>query len=139
MCKDKLTDLKLVIDDTIDNVATLQDCNMEQTQSVQLLSERHCLSVMLNQCFTQKISSCITVKSYCNNVIFCEYIVFSPSDIQASRAVHDQITMLELRSMLSEMKELLNQQVTPLLSECVRREKQSMEVIKPLDIQLIVV
>lgn len=26
--------------------------------------------------------------------------------------VHDQATMLELRSMLSEMKELLNQQVT---------------------------
>lgn len=26
--KDKLTDLKLVVEDTVDNVATLQDCNM---------------------------------------------------------------------------------------------------------------
>ncbi|XP_011614182.2 thrombospondin-4a [Takifugu rubripes] len=35
--QDKLTDLKLVIEDTIDNVATLQDCNMDQVQPLQLL------------------------------------------------------------------------------------------------------
>lgn len=38
-CKDELTDLKLVIEDTIDNVATLQDCSMDQRESLQLLSE----------------------------------------------------------------------------------------------------
>lgn len=37
--KDKLTDLKLVIEDTIDNVATLQDCSVDQDESVQLLGE----------------------------------------------------------------------------------------------------
>lgn len=37
-----MTDLKLVIEDTIDNVATLQDCSSDQGQSVQLLGEnRH--------------------------------------------------------------------------------------------------
>lgn len=34
-----MTDLKLVIEDTIDNVATLQDCSGDQSQSVQLLGE----------------------------------------------------------------------------------------------------
>lgn len=34
-----MTDLKLVIEDTIDNVATLQDCSVHQGQSVQLLGE----------------------------------------------------------------------------------------------------
>lgn len=34
-----MTDLKLVIEDTIDNVATLQDCSRDQGQSVQLLGE----------------------------------------------------------------------------------------------------
>ncbi|GLD68040.1 thrombospondin-4-B-like protein [Lates japonicus] len=67
--QDELTDLKLVTGDTIDNVATLQDCSVGQEESVQLL------------------------------------------DIQRTRTVHDQATMLELRSMLSEMKELLNQQI----------------------------
>uniref|UniRef100_A0A3P8TW41 Thrombospondin 4a n=1 Tax=Amphiprion percula TaxID=161767 RepID=A0A3P8TW41_AMPPE len=37
--QDKLTDLKLVIEDTIDNVATLQDCSVDQVESVQLLGE----------------------------------------------------------------------------------------------------
>lgn len=37
--KNKLTDLKLVIEDTIDNVATLQDCSVDQGESVQLLGE----------------------------------------------------------------------------------------------------
>lgn len=37
--KDKLTDLKLVIEDTIDNVATLQDCNVDQVQPLQLLGQ----------------------------------------------------------------------------------------------------
>uniref|UniRef100_A0A8D0A4N5 Thrombospondin 4a n=1 Tax=Sander lucioperca TaxID=283035 RepID=A0A8D0A4N5_SANLU len=37
--QDELTDLKLVIEDTIDNVATLQDCSMDQRESLQLLSE----------------------------------------------------------------------------------------------------
>lgn len=38
-CKDELTDLKLVTGDTIDNVATLQDCSVGQEESVQLLGE----------------------------------------------------------------------------------------------------
>lgn len=33
-------------------------------------------------------------------------------DIQGGTMLHDQATMLELKIMLSEMKELLNQQVT---------------------------
>lgn len=32
-------DLKLVIEDTVDNVATLQDCNMDQLQPLQLLGQ----------------------------------------------------------------------------------------------------
>ncbi|XP_069034085.1 thrombospondin-4a [Embiotoca jacksoni] len=67
--RDELTDLKLVIEDTIDNVATLQDCSMDQAESLQLLA------------------------------------------VQGGRMVHDQATMVELRTMLSEMKELLNQQI----------------------------
>ncbi|KAM9393000.1 thrombospondin-4a [Pholidichthys leucotaenia] len=67
--QDELTDLKLVIEDTIDNVATLQDCAMEQAEPVQLLA------------------------------------------LQGGRVMQDQATMLELRSMLSEMKELLHQQI----------------------------
>ncbi|XP_067083673.1 thrombospondin-4a [Osmerus mordax] len=35
--QDKLTDLKLVIEDTIDNVATLQDCSSQQRESLQVL------------------------------------------------------------------------------------------------------
>ncbi|XP_028314380.1 thrombospondin-4a [Gouania willdenowi] len=35
--RDELTDLKLVIEDTIDNVATLQDCNIDSPESLQLL------------------------------------------------------------------------------------------------------
>lgn len=31
--------MKLVIEDTIDNVATLQDCNVDQGQFVQVLGE----------------------------------------------------------------------------------------------------
>nr|XP_040052565.1 thrombospondin-4a [Gasterosteus aculeatus aculeatus]XP_040052566.1 thrombospondin-4a [Gasterosteus aculeatus aculeatus] len=67
--KDELTDLKLVIEDTIDNVATLQDCSMDQRESLQLLS------------------------------------------IQGARTEHDQASMEELRSMFSEMKELLIKQI----------------------------
>ncbi|XP_040011234.1 thrombospondin-4a [Xiphias gladius] len=67
--QDELTDLKLVTEDTIDNVATLQDCSVDQGESVQLLG------------------------------------------FQGGRIVHDQATMLELRSMLSEMRELLHQQI----------------------------
>lgn len=40
-------------------------------------------------------------------ILICEI----PSGIQGGRTLHDQATMLELRIMLSEMKELLNQQV----------------------------
>ncbi|KAK2837350.1 hypothetical protein Q5P01_014562 [Channa striata] len=69
LCKGELTDLKLVIGDTIDNVATLQGCNVDQDESLQLL------------------------------------------DVQRSRILHDQTTMEELRSMLSEMKELLHKQI----------------------------
>lgn len=67
--QNQLKDLKLVIEDTIDNVATLQDCSMDQGESMQLI------------------------------------------DIQGGRIQHDQATMMELRSMLSEMKELLHQQI----------------------------
>lgn len=67
--QDKLTDLKLVIEDTIDNVVTLQDCSADQVDSVQLLG------------------------------------------IQGGRMVQDQASMLELKTMLSEMKELLHQQI----------------------------
>lgn len=67
--QDELTDLKLVVGDTIDNVATLQDCSMDQGESLQLLG------------------------------------------IQGGRTVHDQATMMELKSMLSEMRELLQQQI----------------------------
>ncbi|TNN39493.1 Thrombospondin-4-B [Liparis tanakae] len=35
--QDELTDLKLVMEDTVDNVATLQDCSAEQSESLQLL------------------------------------------------------------------------------------------------------
>uniref|UniRef100_A0A8D3EBM2 Thrombospondin 4a n=1 Tax=Scophthalmus maximus TaxID=52904 RepID=A0A8D3EBM2_SCOMX len=37
--QDELTDLKLVTEDTIDNVATLQDCSVDQSESVQLLAD----------------------------------------------------------------------------------------------------
>ncbi|XP_053726284.1 thrombospondin-4a [Synchiropus splendidus] len=68
--QDELTDLKLVIEDIVENVATLQGCNTQhQGQVVQLL------------------------------------------DIQSSRASHDQTTMMELKSLLAEMKELLHQQI----------------------------
>ncbi|KAK9522677.1 hypothetical protein VZT92_019126 [Zoarces viviparus] len=67
--QDELTDLKLVIEDTVDNVATLQDCSVDQRESLPLLS------------------------------------------IQGGRTAHDQATMEELKSMLSEMKELLHKQI----------------------------
>lgn len=37
--KDELTDLKMVIEDTIDNVATLQDCSVEPVESLNLLGQ----------------------------------------------------------------------------------------------------
>ncbi|XP_061527718.1 thrombospondin-4a [Phycodurus eques] len=64
-----VTDMKLVLDDTIDNVATLQDCTLDQSEPLKLLS------------------------------------------FQAGRGVQEQTTMQELRSMLAEMKEMLNQQI----------------------------
>ncbi|KAG7243990.1 hypothetical protein INR49_006151 [Caranx melampygus] len=67
--QDELTHFQLVTGDTIDNVATLQDCSADQAESLQLLG------------------------------------------IQAGRMVHDQATILELKSMLSDMKALLNQQI----------------------------
>ncbi|XP_028269551.1 thrombospondin-4a [Parambassis ranga] len=67
--QDELTDLKLVIEDTIDNVATLQDCSVDQPESLQLLS------------------------------------------VQGGRPMHDQTTIEDLKTMLSEMKQLLNQQI----------------------------
>ncbi|KAM8759929.1 thrombospondin-4a [Acanthopagrus schlegelii] len=67
--QNQLTDLKLVIEDTIDNVATLQECHTDQGESLQVLG------------------------------------------IQGGRMAHDQATMVELKSMLSEMKELLHQQI----------------------------
>lgn len=41
------------------------------------------------------------------------------SGIQGGRMAHDQATMVELKSMLSEMKELLHQQVTCVPGLCV--------------------
>lgn len=67
--QDELTDLKLVIEDTIDNVATLQDCSSDQGEALQLLG------------------------------------------IQGGRTGQDQTTMMELKKMFSEMKELLQQQI----------------------------
>ncbi|XP_072288941.1 thrombospondin-4a [Eucyclogobius newberryi] len=67
--QDLLTDLKLVIEDTVENVATLQNCHLAPSDSLQLLS------------------------------------------FQEARTVQDQTSMLELKKMLLEMKELLNQQV----------------------------
>lgn len=67
--QDELTDLKLVIEDTVENVATLQNCHHVPSESLQHLS------------------------------------------FQETRTVHDQTTMLELKTMLLEMKELLNQQI----------------------------
>ncbi|MEQ2181493.1 hypothetical protein GOODEAATRI_012111, partial [Goodea atripinnis] len=73
---DELTDLKLVIEDTIDNVATLQDCTMERAESLHLLG------------------------------------------FQGGRVVQDQTTMQELKSMLSEMRELLHKQGSFKCGEC---------------------
>ncbi|KAM6931101.1 thrombospondin-4a [Xenentodon cancila] len=67
--QDELTDLKLVIEDTIDSVATLQDCSADPAQSLHLLG------------------------------------------IQGGRVAQDQTTMLELKTMLSEMRELLHKQI----------------------------
>ncbi|XP_024908989.1 thrombospondin-4a isoform X2 [Cynoglossus semilaevis] len=67
--QDELTDLKLVTGDTIDNVATLQDCSVGQGQSLQLL------------------------------------------DIQRADLLQNQVTMQELKNMIAEMKEILNQQI----------------------------
>ncbi|CAN9513294.1 unnamed protein product [Ophioblennius macclurei] len=67
--EDKLTDLKLVIEDTIENVATLQDCSVGHHESLQLLG------------------------------------------VPGGRVMQDQVTMLELKTMLSEMRQLLNQQI----------------------------
>uniref|UniRef100_A0A8C7D8V8 Thrombospondin 4a n=1 Tax=Oncorhynchus kisutch TaxID=8019 RepID=A0A8C7D8V8_ONCKI len=68
--QDELTDLKLVIEDTLDNVATLQDCSIQQSESlgtIQILG------------------------------------------LQAGG--QDPSQMLELHKMMSEMKDLLLQQV----------------------------
>lgn len=51
-CQDELTDLKLVTEDTIDNVATLQDCSVDQSESVQLLGENK-LQVTFSHDLTQ--------------------------------------------------------------------------------------
>ncbi|XP_077570797.1 thrombospondin-4-B-like isoform X2 [Stigmatopora nigra] len=64
-----VSDMKLVLDDTIENVATLQDCRLDQSQPIQLLS------------------------------------------FQASRSTEEQTTMQELKSMLGELKDMLNQQI----------------------------
>lgn len=44
-------------------------------------------------------------------MLICEI----PSGIRGGRMVHDQATLLELKSMFSELKELLHQQVTSLV------------------------
>lgn len=92
--KNKLTDLKLVIEDTIDNVATLQDCNVDQGQPLQLLGQN-------------------TEKTYRLTFHDKHMLPFlsHPSEIQGARMVHDQATVQELKSMFAEMKALLQQQV----------------------------
>ncbi|XP_055017898.1 thrombospondin-4a [Boleophthalmus pectinirostris] len=67
--QDVLTDLKLVIEDTVENVATLQNCHFGPSESLQLLR------------------------------------------FQETRSAQDQTSVLELKRMLSEMKELLDQQI----------------------------
>lgn len=37
--QDQLRDLQLVIEDTVENVATLLDCSFQQSESLQLLGE----------------------------------------------------------------------------------------------------
>ncbi|KAM9821556.1 thrombospondin-4a [Syngnathus typhle] len=69
MLQGGMTDMKLVLDDTVDNVATLQDCSLDQNEPLKLLS------------------------------------------FQASTGVEEQSTIQELRSMLVELKEMLNQQI----------------------------
>ncbi|XP_051924791.1 thrombospondin-4a [Hippocampus zosterae] len=64
-----MLDMKLVLNDSIDNVATLQDCSSDHSEPLKLLR------------------------------------------FQAGPGVQEQTTMQELRSMLAEMKELLNQQI----------------------------
>lgn len=99
--KDELTDLKLVIEDTIDNVATLQDCSMGHSEPLQLLSENKPVRLTSQtredlQC----VLNCLT--------LICEF----SSGLQQGRPVQDQATLLEVKTMLSEMKELLHQQVS---------------------------
>uniref|UniRef100_A0A8C7DB49 Thrombospondin 4a n=1 Tax=Oncorhynchus kisutch TaxID=8019 RepID=A0A8C7DB49_ONCKI len=48
--QDELTDLKLVIEDTLDNVATLQDCSIQQSESlgtIQILGKNTPLLIMI--------------------------------------------------------------------------------------------
>ncbi|KAG7489173.1 thrombospondin-4-B-like [Solea senegalensis] len=78
--QDELTDFKLVTGDTIDNVATLQDCSAGQGESVHLLD------------------SVIVTRE-------------RASDFQEARMAKNEATMQELRNMLTEMKEMLNQQI----------------------------
>lgn len=49
-----------------------------------------------------------------NLIPICLYLILIfeiPSDIQSGRMLHNQATMQELKSMFSEMKDLLHQQV----------------------------
>lgn len=98
--KGKLTDLKLVIEDTIDNVATLQDCSSDQGESLQLgkieiVVYRHIiyLEIFLHLYFLLELSEIFT-------------------GVQRGRTVQGEATIQDLRSMLSEMQELLHKQVT---------------------------
>ena len=61
LCKDELTDLKLVIEDTIDNVATLQDCSVDQRESLQLSENRPQLTVKHMQSFNIKLVDYLTL------------------------------------------------------------------------------
>lgn len=108
-----MTDLKLVIEDTIDNVATLQDCSADQGQSVQLLGEN-----TQPQQDKQKPSFHLLLRELSSS--FCRFQFFGifPASAPSSRMVHDQATLLELKTMFAELKDLLNQQVTH--SACAR-------------------
>lgn len=55
--KNQLTDLKLVIEDTIDNVATLQECHTDQGESLQVLGEK---TLFLSVCLTSTSSHVLT-------------------------------------------------------------------------------
>lgn len=112
--------MKLVIEDTIDNVATLQDCTMDQGQYVQLLGEN-----FLQTSTSVKWEAHVVVLTSSIFVYILFWLLKIPSDIQSSRMFHNEATMQELKSMFSEMKDLLNQQVIWFVSHVPQYKRHS--------------